>query len=1187
MKNAKILLSHLPILTNSFMRLLHFIIFGLLLVFSVPLFAAENFEKVSLQLKWLHSFQFAGYYAAKAKGFYAEENLDVELRERQLGVNNIHQVLKGESEYGVADTALLAERLNGVPVVVLASIFQHNPLVYVALKSSGIVSPYEMRGKRIMDDNYNDSPLRTMLYDVGLKSSDFIQLPDSGNIQDLIQGKTDVVVAYSTDQLDHYKRLGIDINIIDPRNYGIDFLGDNLFTTQQEINAHPQRAERFLRASLKGWEYAVNHPDEIVNLIFTQYNTQSITLEHLKFEARETIKMIAPNGVPIGHSDEKRFQRIAETYKDLGLVTSTEMLKGFIYGQQQYQPLQLSDAENEWLHAHPVIKVGIDPNFAPYEWLNEKNEYVGLSADYLHQVETQLGVKFEIIKNKTFAEAIAMAERGEIDMLTDVNKTLSRESYLTFTEPFISNPIIIVDNGSHGFIGSLKELLGKKVVIEKGYFIAELIAHDYPDIHIISAENVQEALQLVSQGEVDAYVGDAASVNYEIRKSGMLNLRFAGETEYRSNHRMGALKIHPELISVLAKALNAIPENEKHDIQNRWLSLKIDTELNWKQLAKYSMPLAVLMILVIYWNFRLRREISQRLQLEKALQHSLHLFKSVLDNAPMIRIFWKDLNGCYLGSNAAFAKDAGLNSVEELIGKNDYELPWADFAESYRADDRRVAQSNKAKLNYEKPLLLPDGQQILSRTSKVPLHDTKKNVIGVLGIYEDITELKAHAEQLEYIAHHDMLTGLPNRLLLADRMKLALANTRREQCLMAVGYVDLDGFKTINDNIGRKAGDYLLIEAAKRLKNALREEDTVARLGGDEFAFLLLKLNSVEECEATLHRLLETLSAPFRVEQHLVSISASIGVTIYPTDNSNSDTLLRHADQAMYDSKQTRKNCFRIYNMEVANEFQVHQSALHAIEQALLHDEFVLYFQPKVDMRKGTIVGAEALIRWTHPERGLVMPNEFLSLIEHHPLAIQIDAWVMDKALAQIARWHKNNLLWTVSVNISARTLQTSDFVEKLRHLLDKYPSVKPEHFELEILETEALHDLTQTSKVMIACQAFGVKFSLDDFGTGYSSLSYLKHLPADILKIDQSFVRDMLIDVDDLAIVEGVIGLASSFKRYVIAEGVESVEHGVALSQLKCHYAQGYAIAKPMPADVFEMWATNWEAPIEWKKSS
>jgi diguanylate cyclase (GGDEF)-like protein/PAS domain S-box-containing protein len=1173
-------------LLKSFMRSLRFLIFGLLLSFCLPLFAAP--EKVSLQFKWLNSFQFAGYYAAKEKGFYAAENLDVTLRERKIGVNNIEQILNGESEYGVADTALLVNRLNGAPVTVLASIFQHSPLVYVTLKSSGITSCYEMRGKKIMDDDFDNAPLRAILHESGLTPKDFIHLPNSGKIDALIQGKTDVVAAYSTNEIDHYKQRGIEINIIDPRNYGVDFLGDNLFTTEEEIKLHPQRVEKFLRATLKGWQYAVAHPDEITQLIFEHYNTQSLTLEHLKFEARETLKMITPHSVPIGFTDSKRFERIAQTYKELGLVGSTDKLDGFIYNQEKYQTLQITNEEKEWLDKHRVIRVGTNPDFAPYEFFNEKNEYVGLSVDYLRRIEQLLGVKFEIIKTKSWAETVELAKRGEVDMLTDVDKVNSRnQDYLNFTNVFINTPLIIVNNENDGFIGNLDRLKEKKVVIKEGIFLGELLAVDYPKIEILKAKTSQEGLYLVYSGKADAYLGDAAAVHYEIRKGSLLNLKFSGQTEYYRNHRMAAISKFPELASILNKTLDAIPENEKEEIQNRWLSLKIEKGIDWQELAKYAVPLILFIFYGIYRNMQLRREIQKRQELEFALQHSLYLFKSVVDGTPLIRIFWKDIDGNYLGANAAFIKDTGLNSDEELIGKNDFELPWAKFASSFQSDDRYVVQSNKAKLNYEKSLILPNGEKILSRTSKVPLHDRNKNVIGVLGIYEDITQIKAHARQLEYIAHHDMLTGLPNRLLLADRMQLALAHSKREKSLVVIGYVDLDSFKLINDQIGRKAGDYLLIETAKRIKNALREDDTVARLGGDEFVFLLLNLHSREECEMTLARLLEGISLPFKIQDDLISISASIGVTIYPNDNADADTLLRHADQAMYESKKTHKNSFKIYNMEMEHEFQVNQSALHDIEKAIAHDEFVLHFQPKVDMRKGEIIGAEALIRWNHETRGLIMPSEFLYLIEHHPLASRLDAWVMNKALAQLSTWHEKGLMWTISVNLSARTLQSLDFVGLLKRLLRKYPSVNPNHFEFEILETEALHDLTQTSKTMIACQALGVKFSLDDFGTGYSSLSYLKNLPADILKIDQSFVRDMLFDVDDLAIVEGVIGLASSFKRYVIAEGVESVEHGVALSNLKCNYGQGYAIAKPMPADIFEMWATNWESPQEWKNLS
>ena len=285
------------------------------------LLLAEPVEKVSLQLKWLHSFQFAGYYAAKEKGFYDEEKLDVTIRERIPGINNIEQVLKDESQYGVADTGLLEQRLGGKPVVVLASIFQHSPLVYITLKNSGIASPYELKGKRIMEDSYDNAPLLAMLYEAGISTNDFTHLGNTFNPDDLINGKTDAMVSYLTDQIDYFKKKGIDINIIDPRNYGVDFLSDNLFTTEQEINRHPERVQRFLRASLKGWDYALKHQDELIQIILNKYNPNNrLSADHLSFEAKETVKMILPETVPIGHTDIKRFQRIADTYRQLGLI---------------------------------------------------------------------------------------------------------------------------------------------------------------------------------------------------------------------------------------------------------------------------------------------------------------------------------------------------------------------------------------------------------------------------------------------------------------------------------------------------------------------------------------------------------------------------------------------------------------------------------------------------------------------------------------------------------------------------------------------------------------------------------------------------------------------------------------------------------------------------------------------------
>ena len=462
--------------------------------------------------------------------------------------------------------------------------------------------------------------------------------------------------------------------------------------------------------------------------------------------------------------------------------------------------------------------------------------------------------------------------------------------------------------------------------------------------------------------------------------------------------------------------------------------------------------------------------------------------------------------------------------------------------------------------------------------------DQQDKITHYIGTSSDITQLKEQERKLELIAHYDPLTGVPNRILLADHMHLAFAQSKRDGHLMAVGYLDLDGFKSVNDKLGHEAGDQLLIEIAQRIKNALRDGDTIARLGGDEFVFLLLGLERVEDCEITLHRLLEVISEPVTLRDQAVSVSASIGISIFPDDNTDPDTLLRHADQAMYQAKQEGKNCFHIYNLELDRQLHANREVLNRIEQALENEEFELFFQPKVDMQQGIVFGAEALIRWRHPERGLVMPGDFLPLLDKHELVTKLDAWVIDKALQHMADWQSQGLQLQISVNITARSLQTENFVLQLYYAFERYPTAKPINFELEILETQAFFDLTLTSQVIKECQALGVQFALDDFGTGYSSLSYLRHLSVETLKIDQTFVRDMLADEDDLAIVHGVIGLAESFRRQVIAEGVESIEHGIALLHMGCNQAQGYGIAKPMPASDLAAWVKAWEAPEEWK---
>lgn len=460
---------------------------------------------------------------------------------------------------------------------------------------------------------------------------------------------------------------------------------------------------------------------------------------------------------------------------------------------------------------------------------------------------------------------------------------------------------------------------------------------------------------------------------------------------------------------------------------------------------------------------------------------------------------------------------------------------------------------------------------------------SQRNAAGVptlmVGTFSDITLLKQHEKQLERIAHYDALTGIPNRVLLADRLQQALAHSKREGNILAVCYLDLDGFKLVNDTMGHEAGDKVLIEVTKRIKDTIRGDDTVARLGGDEFAVLLQGLHAAEEYAASLNRLLEAISQPIEIKHKLFEVSASIGVSIYPNDDYDADTLLRHADQAMYTAKQSGKNRYYLYDAENDQRARSHHEFLRRLALALSNNEFELYYQPKVDMRTFQLVGAEALIRWNHPERGLLAPAEFLLEVEGTTLDVELGDWVVTRALAQLEEWRQAGLTMELSINISARHLQSIDFPWKLKRKLLRYPDLPKGSLQIEVLETAALEDIPRVSDTIERCHKIGVSFALDDFGTGYSSLSYLGRLPVDALKIDQSFIRDMLYDKGDRAIVQGVIALAKAFDRKIVAEGVETEELFHELLEMGCEYGQGYGIARPMPASDLPAWLERWNS--------
>ena len=464
-----------------------------------------------------------------------------------------------------------------------------------------------------------------------------------------------------------------------------------------------------------------------------------------------------------------------------------------------------------------------------------------------------------------------------------------------------------------------------------------------------------------------------------------------------------------------------------------------------------------------------------------------------------------------------------------------------------------------------------------------PIKRDDGTVIGCVLVFRDVSEKRLLMQQISWQAGHDKLTGLENRSLFSERLKLAIMQANVRQHWLAVCLLDIDYFQLINEQYGPEIADKLLQQVARRLEIFVGAGNYVAHLGGDEFVVLMQVQKEAIDLNHRLTPLLEELSRPYQCEQKQIALTSSVGVATYPRDDINPDTLLRCADQAMYQAKLSGRNQFHLFDAQQDQQVRTHHNQRTRIRSALLDGEFRLYFQPKVNMRKGQIIGMEALLRWQHPDQGIVGPLQFLPMVEHTDLIISIGEWVLQQAMAQLLKWSVAHKDWVVSVNIAARHFQCADFLSSLTAILAQYPEVSPSSLEIEILESAAIQDMQHVREVMIACQQLGVRFALDDFGTGYSSLAYLKRLPANILKIDQSFVRNMLGDQENLALISAVIGLADAFRREVIAEGVESPEHGVALMELGCDFAQGYGIARPMPADAVDGWANSYKPAVAW----
>jgi len=971
------------------------------------------------------------------------------------GIDPSARLLSEAAEFAVDSPAILIKRQEGNPLVALAAIFQHSPNVIMTLKGSRLDSPHDLRGRRVMLTPATDPECLAMMVSEGMDLESMVQVPHSWNIDDLVAGRVDAMSAYLTSEPYLLQERGISAAFIMPINYGVDFYGDCLVTTEDQVLKNPERVESFLRAVRRGWVYAMENPQEVAGLIRERYSSQ-LSVDYLLYEAQAMRNLIRPDFVEIGHMNSERWRHIAGLYVKLGMMGRDYDLAGFLYPEFK-----------ENLHAR-------------------KQRLVSMALTVLAGI-LLVGI---VITGMLFFfnSRLSRQVRERTAALS-----ASEGSFRAFFE-MASVGVAQFEGASHRFIK-----VNRKFSDLMGYSASELSSLTPRDlVHPDDWQTSEDSMKsLVAKQQKE--------VTLEKRY-----VRKGGDVFW------GLATISPL----------------------------------WGQSEHPEFYLAVV------------RDITMRKKAEEKLLLAAKVFENTVEG-----IVVTDPQGCIEQVNPGFTIITGY-SAEEAVGGNPrilksdrhpqhfYSEMWAMLTK----DGHWAGEIWNRRKNGES---YPEWLTITAVRNEVG------QTTNYVSIFHDITELKRQQDALEYQAQHDALTGLPNRILLGDRLHVALAQLERSGGKLALLFLDLDNFKTINDGLGHGVGDDLLVELSRRLENLLRSGDTLARLGGDEFIILLPEIESIDAASHIATRMLDALKNPFHHGDVEYFVTASIGLTIAPDDGIEGSKLIKNADMAMYRAKSVGRNNYQYFTpqMDVAAHRRI--SMEYKLRKAIEAQEFELFYQPLVDMDSGRILGAEALIRW-RSEGKLISPAEFIPLAEDSGLILPLGDWVLRTAARQARLWQDAGHDLTMSVNISSRQFAGADLAVTLREVL-LHTELRPGKLYFEITESMLMGDEVKAEAILQALREAGGTFFLDDFGTGYSSLSYLKRLPIDGLKIDRSFIKDITEDSDSRAIVAAIVSMARTLNLRLVAEGVETAEQRGLLASMGSIVLQGYLASPPVPAPDFE----------------
>jgi diguanylate cyclase (GGDEF)-like protein/PAS domain S-box-containing protein len=836
---------------------------------------------------------------------------------------------------------------------------------------------------------------------------------------------------------------------------------------------------------------------------------------------------------------------------------------------------RLTATETDQSGNRPLV-VGIYQN-PPKIAINDTGRLTGIFGDLLQQIALQEGWQLKPV-SCDWAYCLELLSSGDIDIMPDVAFSPERAVVMSFHQ----TPALYSWSKFYSLSGQdvnqLADLAGKQVAVLKDssqyFFLKNVSEQQQLPITLLPVKSLSAAFNLVAAGQADIaaashFFGDHRADAFQLKAN---MLRFSPVELYFTT----ALNQNLDVLAIIDRQLQqwqADPQSYYYQLVKRWSEPDFTATAATSMLvlwAVFSVVLLALIAAIVFWYFRRsRRQLGQ-------LQLSQERLTTIL-NSVDAHIYIKDRRFRYQYVNHKIAELFG-RPAEQIVGHTDSLFFDGKTVEQLQTNDQRVLHAGQRIVEEEINTLASSGQRHTFLSVKLPLRHANGEIYALCGISTDITEHKQNQAAIHQLAFYDALTALPNRRLLLERLEQAFSLADRIGCQGAILFIDLDHFKDLNDTRGHAVGDELLSLVASRLGDQLRKSDTLARFGGDEFVVLLTELQSrpdlaAQRVELLATKLMTMLSQPFQLTECSYSISASIGIAMF-SDANNVDELLQRADLALYDAKSRGRNRYCFYDSTLQAKVIARTAMLNGLRQALSLNYFSLHYQPQYHS-DGRMLGAEVLLRWFDPELGPVSPADFIPLAEDCGLILPIGAWVLQQSCQQLERWQHDPITahWHLAVNLSARQLHDPKFVQLVTDTLHS-TGADPAHLVLELTETQLLQDIETVIVKMQQLGELGVRFSLDDFGTGYSSLSYLKRLPLNQLKIDGSFVRDVLHDPSDAAIIRTILALGNSLELNVIAEGVETVAQYQALTALGCQQFQGYLLGRPAP--VSELSATS-----------